>query len=103
MPFTQLTPLDDQGLRSNRPANEVKWRTLTNVIARDGALRRRPGFVNPEGVRNENLPDNTQVGTTVVIAEINNPGSSAEGRSGYSYLAETIRSDATGRTHGRVS
>jgi len=100
MPFTQLTPLDDQGLRSSRPANEVKWRTLTNVIARDGALRRRPGFVNPKGVRNENLPDNTQVGTTVVIAEINNPGSSAEGRSGYSYVAETIRPDATGTNNG---
>jgi len=99
MPFTQLTPLDDQGVRSNRPSHEVKWRNLTNIIPRDGELRRRPGFSKPLGHDSLDLPTG-QHGTVVAIGEIHNPGSSAEGRSGFEYTSETIRPDATDSNSG---
>jgi len=94
LPFTQLTPLDDQGLRSNRPPNEVKWRKLTNVIPRDGFLQRRGGFVNPFNIDQEDLPAG-QAGTPIVIGEIKNPGASVTGRAGFVYAAATIRPNAT--------
>ena len=99
MPFTQLTPLDDQGVRSNRPSHEVKWRNLTNIIPRDGELRRRPGLNKVLGHDSLDLPTG-QHGTVVAIGEIHNPGSSAEGRSGFEYASETIRPDATDSNSG---
>ncbi len=42
--FVPLHPLDDQGMRSDRPATEVKWTKLENMIIRDGRLVQRPGL-----------------------------------------------------------
>ena len=42
--FKLIVPVDAEGLRFDRPSDQVLWRKLTNVIMRDGFIETRPGL-----------------------------------------------------------
>jgi len=39
-----IVPVDAEGLRFDKPADQVLWRKLTNVVLRNGFIETRPGL-----------------------------------------------------------
>lgn len=93
MPYTQLFPIDDEGLRSDRPDHEAKWTALTNVTVRDGKLYPRPGLIQCSPI-DDTLYPLVERGVPVAIMDIKNPDDTTN-RQGYKQINETIRPDAS--------
>ena len=53
-----LVPVDAEGLRFDKPADQVLWRKLTNVVLRNGFIETRPGLtaVGPDKQDLTNIP-----------------------------------------------
>ncbi len=93
-PAIDLSPLDSEGLRADRPSYARKWSTLTNVIFRDGRLRPRPGLRELWDWRDQNYPSVAR-GVPLAIAEIWNAGSTAGNRAGATHDSETLTPNGT--------
>ena len=96
MPLINLNPIDSEGIRLDRPAHEVRWRKLTNVVFRDGSLVNRPGFEefgDDSPVDMSSLP--VEPAPVIGIMEVHNPGSSITGRESWAYSTEIIRPDGS--------
>ena len=53
-----IVPVDAEGLRFDKPADQVLWRKLTNVVLRNGFIETRPGLtaVGPDKQDLTNIP-----------------------------------------------
>ncbi len=84
-----LGPVDEEGVRFDRPPSQVRWTEMTNFIINEGRLQSRPGFeVDNHGGPNE-MP-NVQPSPILSLVEIFNPGSSATGRESYTPGKDTL-------------
>jgi len=91
--YLDLTPLDEEGMRSDRPSWEVKWKRLENVIFQDGSIRLRPGFRNIQmtlGARTTYTPC-----PAVALPLIRHPGTSITGRESGPSAIDTLTPTAT--------
>lgn len=91
--YKDLSPLDEEGMRSDRPPWEVKWTRLENVIFRDGSIRLRPGMRNVLMTQDEQTTYNPGAG--VALPFIRHPGSTITDRETSAEKMETIVPTAT--------
>lgn len=91
--YKDLSPLDEEGMRSDRPTWEVKWTRLENVIFRDGSIRLRPGMRNVLMAQDQNATYNPGAG--VALPFIRHPGSTITDRESSSEKMETLVPTAT--------
>lgn len=89
-----LGPIDAEGVRYDRPANQVRWTELVNVVFHDGKIVTRPGFITWNGAGGNDL-GSVQPYPIVSIHEIFNPGNSATGRESYTPAGENLVPDGS--------
>lgn len=92
MAILKYSPLDQQGLNFARPSTEVHWTKLDNVYFKDGRLVPRPGLQAWAQAIVADLPA-VEPRPAVALAAIHNPGSSATGRSPFTWTINSLRPD----------
>ena len=95
MAIIKLAPLDKEGVRFDRPSNEVVWTKLTNAMFKEGSLVPRPGFGPLYDAGADELDTLAlELKSIVYIGQVRNPGSTVTGRESFTVGTETVRPDA---------